>query len=172
MTDTEDPELITGRRAVYGDPETTFVRIAQVWTGIIGHEIQPHEVPLMMAGLKAVRTQICPDYSDNSDDIDGYIDIFKLLIGENMIHARSVDEYLRIKRERQMGAAPSIPHFTVAESGAITQNVQELKPHDHWPMPHTNICACGAVYDSTSETWSETPNPPRYRHYSDYLQED
>lgn len=172
MTDTEDAELITGRRAVYGDPEETFIRVAQVWTGILGHEVQPWEVPLLMEGYKIVRTQICPDYSDNSDDIDGYNDIFKLLIGEDMIHARSVEEYLRIKRERRMYAAPSIPHFTVTENGAITQNVRELKPHDHWPMPDTNTCACGAKYDIGSETWGETPDPPRQRHYSDYLQED
>ena len=99
----KDSELITQRRQVYGDPEETFIRIAQVWSGIIGHHINPVEVPLMMEGMKLVRTQVCPDYSDNSDDIVGYNDIFKLLVGEDMIHARSVDEYIAIKRERQMG---------------------------------------------------------------------
>lgn len=155
MTDTEDTELITDRRAVYGDPEDTFIRIAQVWTGILGHEIQPWEVPLLMEGMKIVRTQICPDYSDNSDDIDGYNDIFKLLIGEDMIHARTVDEYLRIKKERKK------------------------TPRDYWPadhvhktIPYTIMCACGAQYDTETSTWSEMPDPPRRRHYSDYLSED
>lgn len=97
MSESEDTELITERRKVYGDPEATFIRIAQVWSGIIGHEIQPVEVPLMMAGMKMVRTQVCPDYSDNSDDIDGYMDIFRLLVGDDMIQARSVDEYLKHK---------------------------------------------------------------------------
>lgn len=93
----EDPELITARRAVYGNPEETFPRVAEVWSGICGHTINAVDVPLMMAGYKLVRTQVCPDYSDNSDDIDGYMDIFKLLVGEDMVQARSVEEYLRIK---------------------------------------------------------------------------
>ena len=101
MSQNEDAELITERRKVYGDPEDTFIRIAQVWTGIIGHTVNPVDVPLMMAGMKLVRTQVCPDYSDNSDDIDGYMDIFRLLVGEDMVEARSVQEYLDIKRGPQ-----------------------------------------------------------------------
>lgn len=87
-------EVIDRRVQVYGNPVETFARIAQVWSGIIGHEIQPCEVPLMMAGMKMVRAQVMPDYSDNSDDIDGYMVIFRELIGDDMIHARTVDEYL------------------------------------------------------------------------------
>ena len=97
VSQTKDDELITERRKVYGDPETGFIRIAQVWSGIIGHEIRPVEVPLMMAGMKLVRTQVCPDYSDNSDDITGYMDIFRLLVGEGIVEARSVIEYLEKK---------------------------------------------------------------------------
>lgn len=90
-------EVIDRRVQVYGDPTATFVRIAQVWSGILGHEVQPVEVPLMMAGMKMVRTQVMPDYSDNSDDIDGYMDIFRQLVGEDMIHARTVNEFIEQK---------------------------------------------------------------------------
>lgn len=70
------------------------IRIAQVWSGILGHTVRPVDVPLMMAGMKLVRAQNTPDYSDNVDDIDGYIEIARKVVGEDMILARSVQEYL------------------------------------------------------------------------------
>jgi hypothetical protein len=90
-------ELIDRRRQVYGEPTETFPRIAQVWSGISGHEISALDVPLMLAGLKAVRAQVCPDYSDNSDDIEGFLAIFRELVGDDMIHARLVSEYIEKK---------------------------------------------------------------------------
>jgi hypothetical protein len=93
-------ELIDRRTAVYGEPVECFTRIALVWSGITGLNIQAYDVPLMMAGMKAVRAQITPDYSDNSDDIEGYLDIFRQVVGEDMIHARSVTEYIELKDAR------------------------------------------------------------------------
>lgn len=94
-------EVIDRRVQVYGNPTDTFVRIAQVWSGILGHEVLPVEVPLLMAGMKMVRAQIMPDYSDNSDDIAGYMDIFTTLVGEDMIHARNVSEFIAQKWPEQ-----------------------------------------------------------------------
>jgi hypothetical protein len=51
----------------------------------------------MMIGFKLFRAQRTPDYSDNSDDIEGYRDLFLSVVGEDMIHARTVPEYLLIK---------------------------------------------------------------------------
>ena len=94
----ENPtEFIDRRSQVYGEPVECFTRIAQVWSGILGVEIQPWQVPLCMIGLKSVRTSLAPDYSDNSDDIDGYLDIFRRIIGKDMIEARSVSEYIKQK---------------------------------------------------------------------------
>lgn len=97
----ESDELITERRKVYGNPEQTFARIAQVWSGITGFDIRPDHVPLMQAGMKLVRAEVTPDYSDNSDDVYGYMDIFRLVVQEHypqgMIQARSVNEYLEKK---------------------------------------------------------------------------
>lgn len=90
-------EIIDRRVRVYGNPNENFERIAQVWSGIVGHPIKAVEVPLMMAGMKLVRTQVSPDYSDNSDDIDGYMDIFRALVGDEMIQARSVSDYIEQK---------------------------------------------------------------------------
>lgn len=86
-------DVVARRVRLYGDPVETFVRIAQVWSGILGTHVNPTDVPLMMAGLKLVRTQVTPDYSDNSDDVDGYMDIFRRLMGPDLIHARTPDDY-------------------------------------------------------------------------------
>lgn len=93
-------EVIDQRIALYGDPAETFDRIAEVWSGILGHPVQGHEVPLLLIGMKLVRTQVTPDYSDNSDDIEGYLDIFRTVMGDDMIHARLSSEYWEKKGQR------------------------------------------------------------------------
>lgn len=93
-------EVIDGRRGVYGDPQTMFARAAQIWSGILGFEINAADVPLMLIGYKVLRAQHTPDYSDNSDDIEGYLDIFREIVGEDMVHARSVSEYLEKRGAR------------------------------------------------------------------------
>jgi hypothetical protein len=92
--------LVEGRKKVYGDPVFHMIRVASVWSGILGHDVRPSQVPLLMAGLKMVRASETPDYSDNSDDIDGYMDIFRRVVGDDMIYARSVLEYEQEKKAR------------------------------------------------------------------------
>jgi hypothetical protein len=89
--------LIERRKQVYGDPVTTFPRVAQIWSGILGCEVTAADVPLMLIGYKLLRAQVTPDYSDNSDDVEGYLDIFRTVVGEDMVHARSVEEYIAKK---------------------------------------------------------------------------
>ena len=95
-------EVIDRRRGVYGEPTDTYPRIAAMWSALLGKEgtVQCWHVPLMMIAAKMVRTVQAPDYSDNSDDIEGYLAIFRELIGDDMVHARSVSEYLEKKGER------------------------------------------------------------------------
>lgn len=93
----EPSEIVDGRRGVYGDPTDQFARTAQMISGLLGHEVHAWQVPLILIITKLVRTNQCPDYSDNSDDIEGYLAIFREIIGEDMVHARSVSEYLELK---------------------------------------------------------------------------
>jgi len=90
--------LLAQRQSTYGDRVENMVRVAQIWSGILGTEVQPVQVPLMMAGYKMYRASITPDYSDNMDDIDGYIAIAREVVGPAMVDARSVQEYL-IKKQ-------------------------------------------------------------------------
>lgn len=87
-------EVIDGRTSVYGEIIPAFTRQAQAISAVLDHEVQPWQVPLIMIAIKMIRTTEAPDYSDNSDDIEGYLDIFRKLIGDDMVHARSVTEYV------------------------------------------------------------------------------
>lgn len=96
-------EVIDGRRSVYGQPTDTFARIAQMWSAQLGIEVNAWQVPLLLISVKLIRTGEAPTYSDNSDDIEGYLAIFREIIGLDMVHARSVDEYLgEITRRRNV----------------------------------------------------------------------
>ena len=93
-------EVVVSRASVYGSVTDTYPRIAQMMSAVLDHEVQPWHVPLLLICLKLVRTTEAPDYSDNSDDVEGYLAIFRELIGDDMVHARSVGEYLEKKALR------------------------------------------------------------------------
>jgi len=88
-------KVIDRRRQVYGEPRETFPRVAQIWSGLLGTEVQAWQVPLLMAAYKMLRTSVMPEYSDNSDDILGYMDIFTELMGTDMIQASSVEDFIQ-----------------------------------------------------------------------------
>ena len=94
-------EVIDSRRSVYGNPEEVFPRHAQVWSAIIGAPVTAEQVALCLIGYKLICTADAPDYSDNSDDIEGYLDIFRKIVGDRMIPARSVSEYMEKKASAQ-----------------------------------------------------------------------
>ena len=73
--------LLEQRGNQWGDAVGTHVRIAQVWSGILGHEVQPVQVALMMEGLKLVRASINPSDPDSFDDAQGYSRIGELIAG-------------------------------------------------------------------------------------------
>jgi hypothetical protein len=94
-------ELIEGRQAVYGNPAVVFKDHAAMWSVILGTEVRADQVALCLIAYKLVRANTTPDYSDNIDDVIGYADIFKKILGNDLINARSVDEYLETKGARQ-----------------------------------------------------------------------
>lgn len=69
--------VLTDRAEEYGEATyvPTHIRIAQVWSGILDHEVQPQQVALMMAGLKLVRASGTPDHDDSYIDAIGYVGI-------------------------------------------------------------------------------------------------
>ena len=95
-------ELLESRRDVYGDRVQNMERTAALWSALLDVEIKDWQVPLMMSAYKMLRTFQTPDYSDNSDDIDGWKKMFVEVMDANhggIVHARTVEEYERKKGE-------------------------------------------------------------------------
>jgi hypothetical protein len=130
----EAQELLDSRLAVYGERVTNMERVAQVFSGILGTEVRPDQVPLLMVGYKTVRASQTPDYEDNIKDIEGYGLMFREIIGDNMISAVNTDEYIREKSRREaMKIAemvdPPEPVFTCSGCGRTL--VFAARPHAH-----------------------------------------
>ncbi len=93
-------ELLDGRESVYGERVKNMEDVAKVWSGIFGFDVRADQVTLAMMGYKLVRASGTPDYSDNIDDVEGYAIMFREVIGEAMIDAKSVSDYLERKAQR------------------------------------------------------------------------
>lgn len=112
-TNNEAQELLNSRVAVYGERVENMTRVAKVFSGILGIEVRPDQVPLLMVGYKTVRASQTPDYEDNVKDIEGYAIMFREIIGDDMIPAVNTDEYLAEKNRRAMKSfeRPAVPTF-------------------------------------------------------------
>lgn len=100
MTETTDAQkLLNSRLAVYGDRVENMKRTALIWSGLLGFEVRPEMVPLMMSAYKMLRAEMAPDYSDNIDDADGWNVMFREVMEDagGIIQARTVEEYLQKK---------------------------------------------------------------------------
>lgn len=66
------------RRDDYGSPLDLHWDVALMWTALLrpkmapGSTIEPHEVAMMQAALKMVRTRTSPKKRDNYDDMAAY----------------------------------------------------------------------------------------------------
>jgi hypothetical protein len=68
----EANKLTSGvKREAYGSPLLCYRRIARLWTLIIGHEIELHQVALCMLAFKIAR-ELNAHQRDNLVDIAGY----------------------------------------------------------------------------------------------------
>ena len=90
-------EVIDRRMQVYGRPTIAFSEIAEMWSVYLGVPISAYQVTILMILMKIVRSKTSPDYSDHIDDIKGYADLFEKVMGEDLIKARTVNEYIEKK---------------------------------------------------------------------------
>jgi hypothetical protein len=166
-------EVIDQRVQVYGDPTETFARIAEVWSGILGVPVNATDVPLCLIGMKIVRTTQAPDYSDNTDDVEGYLDIFRQLVGEDMIHARSVTEYVELKKSRETMPIDYRPSRSLNERWAAGESplaevharvsAEDFDLGSDWKAPKVRpdvhpserTCTCPATWP---RTWENGPH--------------
>lgn len=118
-------ELLASRRQVYGDRVKNMERTAQLWSALLGIQIFDWQVPLLMSAYKMLRTFETPDYSDNSDDIDGWKKMFVEVMDANyegIVQARTVEEY-QLKKETIAASKPKV--YTPSEQQGRIENYQE-----------------------------------------------
>jgi hypothetical protein len=65
-------ETVADRGEDYGSIWENHERIAIIWTALIGIQIEPEHVAMMMAGVKLARLAATPDHQDSWVDLAGY----------------------------------------------------------------------------------------------------
>lgn len=73
-------DILHERESQWGDPYTMHSKIAKIWSGIFGIDIEPWQVALAMVGMKAARASHNPTDLDSVVDMKGYLEIFELLV--------------------------------------------------------------------------------------------
>jgi len=56
MSSLTDEEIKLDRGKSYGSPESSFGRIAKLWSTYLDHKVEPHQVAVMMTLLKISRS--------------------------------------------------------------------------------------------------------------------
>jgi hypothetical protein len=147
--------LTDSRKELYGDPVDNMHGVAVMWNAYLqGRKIQAWDVPIMHILNKIHRLGTSPDYGDHSDDVDGYMDLFRQVIEathpQGMIKARTTDEYWEKKHPAQtqqedkindaskefydsIGATPvrhGICNEELTDGGRCTRMAGHVGPHD------------------------------------------
>ncbi|QPX62651.1 hypothetical protein SEA_XITLALLI_6 [Microbacterium phage Xitlalli] len=92
------PPVLDGRQA-YGDRVQNMKdQAAMINAYLGGREVTAVDVPMFLVLIKAHRLGRMQDYADNYDDIDGYMQIAREVVGDDMIQAATAREYAEIKR--------------------------------------------------------------------------
>ncbi len=65
-------ETVADRGEDYGSIWDNHERIAIIWTALIGIQIEPDHVAMVLAGVKLARLAATPDHQDSWVDLAGY----------------------------------------------------------------------------------------------------
>lgn len=75
--------LMQDRGRIYGSPYTNHKRISEIWSALLDYPITPHQVVLLMVGLKMARLMETPSHHDSVADAVAYFSFYEdVLEGE------------------------------------------------------------------------------------------
>ena len=80
-------DTVADRGEDYGSIWENHERIAVIWTALIGIQIEPEQVAMMMAGVKLARLASSPDHQDSWVDLAGYA-----ATGSECLHVRQAND--------------------------------------------------------------------------------
>lgn len=60
------------REKAYGSPRENMARVASMWSVILGTEVRPEQVPIMMIAFKLARLMKQPQHHDSKTDVIGW----------------------------------------------------------------------------------------------------
>ena len=130
---------------MYGERVKNMENVAKVFSGILGIEVRPDQVTLLMMGYKLVRASGTPDYEDNIKDVEGYALMFREIIGEDMIAAVNTDEYIAEKNRREPKVRTMADVEELLSFGSI----------EHPSLTIEDVQRTFGPYEETSEDFEE-----------------
>ena len=68
----EIAQLLESKGEDYAKPDSFFVQLSHVWSGLLGIEITPSQCVAMMLAFKSCRVINNPNHTDSADDLVGY----------------------------------------------------------------------------------------------------
>ena len=121
------PGILDGRVA-YGDRVQNMKEQAAMINAYLGtppRAIEAVDVPIIFVLIKAHRLGKMPDYADSYNDIDGYMQIAREVIGDDMIDAATAKEYAEEKKRRQLSGIVIAPRRS-GKASAIKEHLKNL----------------------------------------------
>jgi hypothetical protein len=163
---------ILDARSAYGDKVQNQVeQAAMINAYLSGREVRPVDVPIIFILVKCHRLGKMPDYKDSYDDIEGYLDIAKLVIGGDMIEAATAKEYMAEKQRRaNIGNQETRPAFMARMRAhlGVDESVSEGELIDKWReslSPETKAWVVSKQPEGSGNPYANVPDTcPACRH--------
>ena len=106
--------ILDSRHATYGDRVRNMDAAAGMMDAYLAGVDQREDTTLtgadfamIMVLYKIYRFAVTPDYQDNLDDAEGYLKIVRECLADQLIEAKTAEDYQRIKRERALAEHPA-----------------------------------------------------------------
>lgn len=80
--------VVTERRAIYGEASTAMAALAARWSVTLGRPVTPAQVVLCLIDLKLARLAHDPSHEDSAVDVCGYAAVLRELIETSTLEER------------------------------------------------------------------------------------